>query len=253
MPMLLMFTLQAPIAAMGDLAVGERRYGADRPAKSAVLGLLAAALGIDRSDEPAHAALATDFGYAVRSVTGSSTLADYHTVQAPPARKGRRWATRRDELDEPDLGTTVTQREYRGDVQSVVALWERPGEPPRFPLGALERALRTPVFTLYFGRKGCPLGRPPFPMVQAAATLADAFAAYESADRAKRNGSGQAPDGPIYADVDARSWLGDVVREDRIVSRRDAILSRRRWQFGLRQEVVAVPTGGISGGQGGDG
>jgi CRISPR system Cascade subunit CasD len=253
MPPVLMFTLQAPLAAMGDLAVGERRYGAERPAKSAVLGLLAAALGIDRSDEPAHTALASDYGYAVRSARQSSTISDYHTVQAPPARRGRRWTTRRDELDEPDLGTTVTQREYRGDVQSVVALWARSSEPPRFPLGALEQALRTPVFTLYFGRKSCPLGRPPFPMVQEAATLADAFAAYEIADEAKRPGRGAAPDGPIHADIDARSWLGEATREDRIVSRRDAILSRRRWQFGLRQEVVAVATGGTSGGQGGDG
>lgn len=244
MPTVLMFTLQAPIAAMGDLAVGERRYGADRPAKSAVLGLLAAALGIDRSDEPVHAALARDYGCAVRSGRGSSTIADYHTVQAPPARKGRRWVTRRDELGEPDLGTTVTQREYRGDVHSVVALWERPSEPPRFRLGAIERALRTPVFTLYFGRKGCPLGRPPFPMTLDAQTLVDAFAAYESADKAKRLGRGAAPDGPIYADVDARSWLGEAIREDRIVSRRDLILSRRRWQFGLRQEVVAIEPGG---------
>ncbi|TVR78667.1 MAG: type I-E CRISPR-associated protein Cas5/CasD [Rhodospirillales bacterium] len=253
MPTVLMFTLQAPIAAMGDLAVGERRYGADRLAKSAVLGLLAAALGIDRSDEQVHATLARDYGCAVRLVRGSFAIADYHTVQVPPARKGRRWATRRDELEEPDLGTTVTQREYRGDVHSVVALWGRSGEPLRFSLSALERALRTPVFTLYFGRKSCPLGRPPFPMVLDAATLADAFAAYESADKAKRLGRGAAPDGPIYADVDARSWLGEAVRDDRIISRRDAILSRRRWQFGLRQEVAAVATGGTSGKQGGGG
>lgn len=257
MPPVLLFTLEAPLAAMGDLAVGERRYGSDRPTKSAVLGLVAAALGIDRSADASHAALAAGYGYAVRSASGSSTLSDYHTVQAPPARKGRHWATRRDELAEPQsLGTTVSQREYRAGMRSVVALWEREGGERSASLLDLEQALRTPAFTIYFGRKACPLGRPPFPMVVEAETLVDAFQAYESADAERRprwSTRDPEPFGPIHADVDASDWLGANIRKDRITSRRDAIVSRRRWQFGLRQELVAVPNGGDSSDRGDDG
>ena len=42
MPAFLLFSLWAPLAAMGDVAVGERRTGLERPGKSAVLGLVAA-------------------------------------------------------------------------------------------------------------------------------------------------------------------------------------------------------------------
>ena len=43
----LVFLLHAPLGAMGGVAVGERRAGFDRPGKSAILGLVAAALGLD--------------------------------------------------------------------------------------------------------------------------------------------------------------------------------------------------------------
>ena len=63
----LVFTLHATIGSFGALAVGERRGGFERPAKSAVLGLVAAALGLERDDEEAQIALASDFGSWPRS------------------------------------------------------------------------------------------------------------------------------------------------------------------------------------------
>ena len=45
MPDFLTFALAAPLAAMGEIAVGERRGSWDRPGRSAVLGLIAAVLG----------------------------------------------------------------------------------------------------------------------------------------------------------------------------------------------------------------
>lgn len=237
----LMFTLDAPLASMGDVAVGERRYGSDRPAKSAVLGLVAGALGIERIDEDTHRNLAESYGYAVRSTTASRTLVDYHTVEAPAARKGRHWATRRDELADPkELGTTVTLRDYKTEVSAHVALWERTGSAPRFALEGLASALRTPAFTLYFGRKGCPLGRPPFPRIHDVPTLAEAFRQYAAAKKDAKGPDEPRLDGPIHADVEIRGQLGEACREDRIVTRRDALVSRRRWQFGVREELVAT-------------
>ena len=45
MPRYVVFRLAAPLASFGEVAVGERRPTADRPTRSAVIGLLGAALG----------------------------------------------------------------------------------------------------------------------------------------------------------------------------------------------------------------
>ena len=50
----LLFTLYAPMGSFGEIAVGERRMSWARPGRSAVLGLVAAAQGIERTDEAAH-------------------------------------------------------------------------------------------------------------------------------------------------------------------------------------------------------
>jgi CRISPR system Cascade subunit CasD len=241
---ILLFTLYAPLAAMGEVAVGERRVGLARPGRAAILGLIAAALGLERRDEAAHAALDQGYGVAVRVEHEGALLQDYHTAQVPPSRRGRRWATRRAELAAPRLETILSLREYRSDARHTVALWE--GAAPPHPLAAIAAALRRPRFTLYFGRKACPLGLPPAPRIVAAATLAEAFAGFDrelpEAERAARAHLRLAPAaGTVHADAEARPWLGDALTLRRIERRRDRAVSRRRWQFGLRDELVALP------------
>ena len=48
---ILVFRLYGPMASWGEIAVGENRHTANYPSKSALLGLLGAALGIERDDE----------------------------------------------------------------------------------------------------------------------------------------------------------------------------------------------------------
>jgi CRISPR system Cascade subunit CasD len=236
----LLFVLQAPLAALGDVAVGERRYGIDRPAKSAVLGVVAAALGIERRDEAAHAALHRDYSCAVQVASAGRLLEDYHTAQVPPARRGRSWATRREELAEPRLETILSLRDYRTDARYGIVLWARPDA--RWPLADLAEALRRPAFTLYLGRKCCPLGRPPAPLLHPAATLAEAFVALDAAEQ-QRGVVDAGLAGPVFADLDAAAWIGTGLRRDRIIRRRDRLVSRRRWQFELRDELVLLPIG----------
>ena len=50
MPEYLVFQLYGPFMSWGDIAVGEMRPSAMMPAKSAILGLLAAAVGIKRPE-----------------------------------------------------------------------------------------------------------------------------------------------------------------------------------------------------------
>lgn len=246
MPQIILFTLWAPLAAMGDVAVGERRGGFDRPARSAVLGLVAAALGLERDDEGGHAALETGYALALRVLSPGSLVQDYHTVQAPPARRGRSWPTRAAALAEPRLETLLSQRDYRADPVVTVALVARaPANPTPQEIAD---ALRRPRFVPYFGRKACPLGLPLVPLMVDAENLSQAYDAYDrqvgDPERILLSSLRLRTDqATLYGDVDlldpAQGLPGfEVLRIER---RRDRVASRRRWQFDLRDELVARP------------
>jgi CRISPR system Cascade subunit CasD len=250
MPETVVFTLWAPLAAMGDVAVGERRAGFDRPGRSAVLGLVAAALGLNRADETAHAALDRDYLMAQRVLHRGDLLQDYHTVQAPAADRKSRWITRREALDRPrhELGTLLSLRDYRQSPFVDIALVARPGALSHFSPSSIVEALRRPAFTLYFGRKACPLGLPPAPVVMQAQTLATVFGAGLHRDPAAQeillHLGVQGHRARIYADIELAEMLSPDYRVSRIEQRRDRPLSRERWQFDMRSEVVADPVNG---------
>jgi CRISPR system Cascade subunit CasD len=234
----LVFLLHAPLGAMGGVAVGERRAGFDRPGKSAIVGLVAAALGLDRSDEAAHTALANGYGLGLGEIASGRLLFDYHTAQTPPQRKNRRFATRREELEVDDLGTILSVREYRTDSAYLVVLWAR--EAPRWGVGQLAEALKRPHFTLYFGRKACPLSVPLDPRVVEADDPRSAMQTYLAARTPEQtkflhdlrlDGSPSV----LALELDGTSDHSNRMRLER---RRDALESRRRWQFGLRSEVI---------------
>jgi CRISPR system Cascade subunit CasD len=234
----LVFLLHAPLGAMGGVAVGERRAGFDRPGKSAILGLVAAALGLDRSDEAALVTLAEGYGIGLGEIASGRLLFDYHTAQTPPQRKNRRFATRREELAVDDLGTILSVREYRTDPAYLVVLWPR--ETPRWSLGQFAEALRRPHFTLFFGRKACPLGAPLDPRVVEADDPRSAIYTYLAARTPEQTSflrelrlDGSPP--VLALDLDG---AGDHVDRMRVERRRDALESRRRWQFGLRSEAL---------------
>jgi CRISPR system Cascade subunit CasD len=254
MPQALAFTLWAPLAAMGDVAVGERRGGFDRPARSAILGLVAAALGIDRGDDEGHFDL--DRGYRIaQRVRGRGILIeDYHTVQAPMADRKAQWATRREALASPRIETLLSRRDYRADPLVDVALIWTAGAGPE-PSRVAE-ALRHPAYTLGFGRKSCPLGVPPHPVqAEDIGALSDLFDRLDAeAPEPIRNLRASLPinegPAPVYADrdlVEITPHWPDLVRPGyrilRIERRRDRVVSRRRWQFELREEIVAEPVG----------
>lgn len=248
MPLFLTFALVAPMASFGAIAIGERRSGWDRPARSAILGLVAACLGIQREDDVAHAALASGYGLALLCHAPGRLLADYHTTQVPPSRKGRRFATRAAELavSKDELSTILSRRDYRTGAWHLGALWQRNDQSP-WPLPALAEAMRQPVFVPYLGRKSCPLGLPLAPAINEAQDAAAALLA--------RHDTG--PEGTLldYGNQPVRERLADPVtpptivldaadidandpRHRRTEIRRDQPRSRQRWQFDLRQEAV---------------
>lgn len=235
MPEFLTFALSAPLAAMGEVAVGERRGSWDRPGRSAVLGLIAACLGITRDDEAAHLALEAGYGLALRIAAMGPLHADYHTAQVPPTRRGRRFATRAEELNAPDLETILSRRDYRADLLVLVAVWARPNA--RWSLTEMETGLLTPVYVPYFGRKACPLTLPMAPRREEATDPAVVLA--------RRATDGPEPErhlirphaAPIVTMTAADAHLFGLPVA-RVEIRRDGLASRRRWQFNLREEAI---------------
>src|SRR6202041_2545306 len=152
--------------------------------------------------------------------------------------KNRHFATRREELLVSDVGTILSVREYRADLAYLVVLWAR--EAPRWSLGNFAEALKHPHFTLYFGRKACPLGVPLDPRVVEADDPHSAMLLYLAVRTPHQkkllhdlrlNGSPSV----LALDLDGTTDRSNTLRIER---RRDALDSRRRWQFGLRSEAL---------------
>lgn len=245
---LLVFQLQAPLASWGVTAVGEYRGSDSYPGESALVGLLAAALGIRRDQEAQHSRLARGYGFAVGVLSGGRLLRDYHTAQVPgrAALKGRPHFTRRDELrmEKDDLNTILSSRDYRQDASCLVAIQQRDSAP--YPLAELASALEKPRFVLYLGRKSCPPSAPLRPRVLEAASAREAFERY-LADFAAVIDSHKDQYGrlPVAAlgKLDRLVW-GDgitsgVDQPSLTTTRKDRLISRRNWQFGDRTEYIA--------------
>lgn len=248
----LTFAMVAPMASFGMLAVGERRDGADRPARSAVLGLVGACLGVTRADGAAQAALAQDYGLALLCHAPGQLLTDYHTTQSAPTRRNWQPATRARELAEAgdDLATILSRRDYRTGSWHLGAVWVRDAA-PRWSLEEICAAMREPVFTPSLGRRSCPPGLPLAPQVvegetATAVLLERQHTGPESQMHARYGlfrdqlaGHPRADEGALVvmdmADVAAHAGDHPVIRRE---MRRDQPLSRTRWQFGLREEAV---------------
>lgn len=236
---MLLFQLYGPLASWGEAAVGEYRPSATHPGKSQIVGLLGAALGLTRDREDEHATLAAGYGLAVRIDAEGELLRDYHTTQVPPARRGQRFATRREELAVDNLYTILSQRDYRVEAAWTCALWLRDGAP--YSLEALAEALQTPKFVLYLGRKSCPPALPLNPKLVETTSLRGGFDQYTLDERITRlSGTGLRR---FFWEEPLPTGLGTGFSQREklwVVPRRDQPGSRRRWQFSVRDEHHAV-------------
>lgn len=219
------FTLTAPMGAFADLAGHERRHSGTWPARSALLGLVGAALGV-RRDETARQQSLWRWRTAVSVLSWGVSYRDFHTVQTVPTARIKRPATRRAALKalESKDNPVITWRDYRSDCAFGVALWG--GEDPEEVCNALIR----PHFTLYLGRKSCPLSAPAAPKVIQAANPVEALACVHLP--------------PFLEDLlDPKRPLMVVSEEPLDGSRReirwDQPLDRVSWHFGPRWVHVA--------------
>jgi CRISPR system Cascade subunit CasD len=247
----LLFTLYAPLASWGDIAVGEERGSWDRPSRSAILGLLAAALGITRDQQADHDAVDAGYGLAVRLDASGASMIDYHTAQTaaePEIRKAfgkQRPTTRRALLSVGERQTILSRRELREDALATACLWARDGA--QWPLTVLKQRLERPVFTLCAGRKANVFGLPLAPTIVDAASFKDALAtrppllageAFQAFDKLRpKPGWGREV---AYTLQRGEEALAGGIMHARTEIRRDASPQRTRWQFAERAVTIGL-------------
>lgn len=236
----LVFRLYGAIASWGEAAVGSDRPSATAPSRSAILGLIGAAMGIRRDDAERLTALQESVSIGVKQYRRGTLLRDYHTAQVPSQDKKRRRFTRKDELSQSDLNTVLSSRDYRAEGMWTVAIWLASGS--GHTLENIRNHLQRPVFALSLGRKSCPLAAPLSPILIEGADLKSAldtsFPPVLSDERLDR----------IWLPAESivtYFWQGervlmplseDMAARVQTLSRWDEPLDRKRWQFGPRFE-----------------
>ena len=229
----LLFRLYGPMSSWGDIAVGETRPSFTYPSKSAVLGLVAAVLGIRRDEEVKQQQLAEGLGFAVCVESAGVPLADYHTAQVPSGKE--RYCTRRQELfgEKSELNTILSTRDYRSDGLYIVVLWQKKHD--EWSIEQIKVKLEHPEFVPYLGRKSCPAALPFEAQVVDAVSLVEALA--------KGKFMSVHPFGFKPVEQKMLYWDDDAVAgvmQQHIFERRDLPLSRGRWQFDTRKERHAA-------------
>lgn len=121
--------LTAPLQSYGNEATFERRTTGDYPSKSAVIGMIAAALGYSREDS--RISKLNDLSFAVRVDQTGQVLTDFHTVEwKKNVRK-------------------ITYRDYIQDAVFVVAVGSKDDQ----QITKIHDALRHPHYQLFLGRR----------------------------------------------------------------------------------------------------
>lgn len=169
----LVFRLYGPLASWGQAAVGGDRPTGLHPTRSAILGLLGAALGITREQAEQLQALQNSVNIAVKQTVPTSLMRDYHTTQVPSQKKGVVHRTRKSELSENKLNTILSSRDYRCDGVWIISVYLK--QDAVYTLDQLKQALETPVYLLSLGRKSCPLAAPMMPKIVKTTTLKQAL------------------------------------------------------------------------------
>ncbi|MCW9013274.1 MAG: type I-E CRISPR-associated protein Cas5/CasD [Gammaproteobacteria bacterium] len=203
----LILKLQGPMQSWGGHTYEDYRPTEAFPTRSGVIGLLAACIGIDRSDKKRLLDLADSIEMAVRqderAITGSR-LTDFHTVEA--ARKVDGSANK---------NPVVSRREYLCDVSFTVAI--RSSLNGIFSLDDIEGAVKKPFYTPFLGRRACPVSRPLYETRVQADSFINSLQLTEPGK------------GLIYSDVNENS--------DGQLQMRDVPLDRHR-QFATRRVFI---------------
>lgn len=126
----LMIKLAAPLQSYGNEATFNYRTSYHYPSKSAIIGIIGAALGYRRNDDLRIQQL-NQLKMAVRIDQPGTLLTDFHTVEYNP-KKPR----------------TLTYRDYLQDAVFLVAIGGKNNQ-----IDEINKALHHPKFQLFLGRR----------------------------------------------------------------------------------------------------
>lgn len=187
----LAFRLFGPMASWGDTTLTRRRPTLHAPTKSAIAGLIGAALGLRRSEpEGFWSEFVASFGMAVKvDHAAEQPLGDYHTVFTYKQNEESLCASRHEEIslikqalkekrDAWKNSIILTSRYYLLDFLATVVIWRKNESFPTFQ--TVTEKLICPRFPLYLGRKSCPVGLPLEPQTVQCNTLSEAFLTAET-------------------------------------------------------------------------
>ena len=116
------------------------------PTRSAIIGILSAACGLTRKDHEQIFTLSQAVTIAVQVNSVGRNITDYHTVQ-----------NFRSPMGKIQKGTKPTYREYLCDTKYSFAISAQKQQ-----VDQLAMAVKNPKFTIFQGRKSCPITRPLF-------------------------------------------------------------------------------------------
>jgi CRISPR system Cascade subunit CasD len=133
----LLMRLAAPLQSWGTSSRFTRRATDFAPSKSGVIGMLASARGIRRTDELTDDLLRLRFG--VRIDQPGTMLRDFQTTKS---------------LDDPTANGTLAERYYLSDAVFLAAV-----EGEAAVVDGLADALMRPKYQLFLGRRSCPPGQ----------------------------------------------------------------------------------------------
>ena len=210
----LILKLQGVMQAWGEHTFEGLRPSTNFPTRSALTGLLAACLGIDRNNRQQQQALANSFLYAVRQDKTEHSvikMTDYHTVKD----------AREDYIGLKSHDTIITQREYLLDAAFTVAIWNTEGAD--YSLEQLKAAVCQPRYTPFLGRRSCPITRPLYESRVQAVNSDEALKLIEPVA------------GVIYSEEDLPDVIGRNKHRHRV---RDVPLPNQPRQFASRMVYV---------------
>jgi CRISPR system Cascade subunit CasD len=202
----LFLALEGPFQAWGERAHWSIRDTASEPTKSGIVGLLACACGWRNDDE--LTALSKAIRIGVRCERPGTILRDYHTVVGgvmSAEGKIKKNAT----TGEPE--TVVSERYYLADAAFLVVVQSEDAN----LIAHLEKAVQTPTWPFFLGRKSCVPSRP----------LYAGAGEYPDLETALRNFQ---PNEATRAVLECGPADPDAVRQ------RDEVISHSRRTFGPR-------------------
>lgn len=174
----LVLRLEAPLAAFGGVAIDQMGVTRDYPAASMLTGLIANALGWERTQWQAHQALQDRLVFAARSERESRTGILTDTQNAQIDKNDQGWTTfgKPEGRDGDSYGGPHRRlRDYHTDLCMSVVLRLEPAE--KSPdLDVVATALNHPARPLFLGRKPC---IPSMPILSGELRAASAYRALE--------------------------------------------------------------------------